>query len=108
MMIIYNNWIPVKGYSAINIFGIVFARKEYNPLKLETITHERIHTAQMLETLFIPFYLIYGIHFIIQLFRYRDWIYAYMRVCFEQEAYNFQDIKTYIKNRQSYYWIHCL
>lgn len=27
--IIYNKLIPFKGYVAINLFGIIFARKEY-------------------------------------------------------------------------------
>ena len=27
--IIYNKFIPFKGYVAINLFGIIFARKEY-------------------------------------------------------------------------------
>lgn len=29
MNVIYNSIIPFKGYIAINIFGILFARKEY-------------------------------------------------------------------------------
>jgi len=105
-MIIYNKWIPVKGYSAINIFGIIFARKECNSLKLETITHERIHTAQMLETLFIPFYLIYGIHFLILLIKKRNWNEAYRNICFEKEAYNYQWYDWYISDRRKHYnWI---
>lgn len=28
MKVIYNNLIPFKGYKAINIFGLVFVRKE--------------------------------------------------------------------------------
>ena len=27
MKVVYNNLIPFKGYKAINLFGIVFARK---------------------------------------------------------------------------------
>lgn len=32
MKIIYNDIIPFKGYKAINLFGIVFARKSGRPL----------------------------------------------------------------------------
>lgn len=47
MKVIYNKFIPFKGFLAINILGVVFARKEYKPLKWQTLNHEAIHTAQM-------------------------------------------------------------
>ena len=50
MKIIYNKLIPFKGFIAINLFGIIFARKEYkNCLYRSVINHENIHTAQMKE-----------------------------------------------------------
>lgn len=27
--VIYNKYLPIKGYVAINLFGLVFARKEF-------------------------------------------------------------------------------
>ena len=44
MKIIYNKIIPFRGFIAINLFGILFAREELNAV---TINHEKIHTAQM-------------------------------------------------------------
>lgn len=44
-MIIYNNIIPFKGFDAINLFGVIFARKEYGELSDKVINHEKIHTA---------------------------------------------------------------
>lgn len=32
MKVIYNNIIPFRGFTAINLFGFIFARKEYKPL----------------------------------------------------------------------------
>lgn len=65
MKIVRNRWIPFKGFSAINLFGVIFVRKdlpeEYltNTRWLETIVrHERIHTRQMVELLVILFYLL--------------------------------------------------
>lgn len=43
-MVLYNSIIPFKGYKAINLFGIIFARKEYT-LDDVDINHELIHTA---------------------------------------------------------------
>jgi len=44
MVIIYNNVIPVKGFSAMNLFGLIFARKAFKPLPKLVINHESIHT----------------------------------------------------------------
>lgn len=59
MKIIYNDIIPFKGYKAINLFGIVFARKSARPLSDKNKNHEAIHTAQMRELLYVPFYIVY-------------------------------------------------
>ena len=55
MKVIYNSLIPFKGFIAINLFGIVFARKEYKELSRRTLNHEAIHTAQMKEMLYVSF-----------------------------------------------------
>lgn len=57
MKIIYNKLIPFKGFAAINLFGVLFARKECKPLSERTINHEAIHTAQMRELLYVGFIL---------------------------------------------------
>ena len=48
MKIVYNNFIPFKGFSAINLFGVLFARKGVKISK-KIINPELIHTAQMKE-----------------------------------------------------------
>lgn len=49
MKVIYNKLLPVQGFTAINLFGLVFARKEERPLDAVLIRHELIHTLQMVE-----------------------------------------------------------
>lgn len=48
MRIIYNKIIPFKGFSAINLFGVIFAR-EGQTITPSTINHEKIRTEQMRE-----------------------------------------------------------
>jgi len=72
MIIIYSNRLPVKGFRAINLFGIVFARKEYAELDKRVQNHESIHTRQMLEMVVIGFYLWYVLEWIIKWIRYKD------------------------------------
>ncbi|WP_353124130.1 hypothetical protein [Dysgonomonas capnocytophagoides] len=102
MKVIYNKYIPIKGYVAINLFGIIFARKEFNPLSRITENHERIHTAQMRELLFIFFYLWYGIEWVIRLIQYRETKKAYLNISFEREAYKNQNNLGYLKVRKKY------
>lgn len=58
MKLIYNNIIPFKGFKAINLFGLCFVRKGMK-MSDKDINHEKIHTAQMKELLYLPFYLLY-------------------------------------------------
>lgn len=97
MKIIYNKILPVKGYAAINLFGIVFARKEFKPLGEITINHEKIHTAQMRELLYIGFYVCYLAEWFVRLFMKGN---AYRNISFEREAYNNDVNLSYLKRRK--------
>lgn len=100
MKVIYNNIIPFPGYKAINLFGILFARKGSN-IDNVTINHESIHTEQMKEMLYIFFYIWYIIEWIIRLFKKGN---AYRNISFEQEAYDNENNLDYLKTRKHYGW----
>ena len=106
-MIVYNKFIPFKGFQAINLFGFIFTRKKV--LKPNTINHENIHTAQMKETLYIFFYLLYCIEYLIRFITYlikkQDLYDAYKNISFEQEAYQNEYRLTYLENRKHFSWI---
>lgn len=103
MKVIYNKWIPVKGFRAMNLFGVIFARKEFKELSQRTLNHEAIHTAQMKELLYIGFYFWYVIEWFIRLFVYGRKE-AYRNISFEQEAYGHQHDYDYVKKRKYYAW----
>lgn len=98
MKIIINNIIPFKGFKCINLFGILFCRKQLDKID---INHEAIHTKQMQEMLYIPFYIWYIIEYLIKLFIGN----AYRNLSFEREAYNNQYNLNYLNNRKHYSWI---
>lgn len=100
MKIIYNRFIPFKGFSAINLFGFVFARKEYAPLSARTINHEAIHTAQIKELLYIFFYILYVLEWLFRLVQYRSRRKAYRNISFEREAYENEHNTDYVKERR--------
>lgn len=101
MKIIRNNIIPFKGYAAINLFGILFVRKDANITK-EMLNHEEIHTAQMKEMLYVPFYLWYMVEWIVRLFKKGN---AYRNISFEREAYANEDNLDYLDTRECFKWI---
>ena len=104
MKVIYNRLLPVRGFTAINLFGIVFARRECRPLSETTLRHEAIHTRQMRETGYVGFYLIYVAEWLYQLWRLRDAQLAYFAIRFEREAYAHQEEPAYPVYRRRFAW----
>lgn len=101
--IIYNSLIPFKGFAAINLCGVVLARKECRPLSLRTINHEAIHTAQMRELLYVGFYFLYLLEWLCRLPKqWRTGQSAYRNISFEQEAYRKQYCYTYLTYRKQW------
>lgn len=91
---------PIKGgYYAINIFGIIFSTQKLDAVDMN---HERIHTAQMRELLYIGFYLWYVVEWFILFIKYHNGVTAYFHIRFEQEAYKHQSDLTYLKHRKHY------
>ena len=100
MKIVYNKHFPPKGFGAINLFGLIVARKGYGKLSDAEKNHEKIHTKQMLELLIVFFYIAYIVEWIIRLIQYRDRKKAYYNISFEREAYaNMYDPNYYRKRK---------
>lgn len=85
----------------LNLFGTLWTRDK-SWIDCNVINHERIHTAQQRELLFIPFYIIYVAEWLIRLLQYRSWHKAYMNISFEREAYTHGHDLTYLPRRKHY------
>ncbi len=104
MKIIRTNILPLKKYDAMNFFGLLFVHYGVS-LTDELINHERIHTQQMVEMGFIPFYFWYITEWLIRLpIKGR----AYTNISFEREAYAYMNDLTYLKHRKHYAWMNFL
>lgn len=102
MLVIRNKVIPFPGYKAINLFGILFVRGNAR-IDEVTINHERIHTEQMKELLYIFFYLWYGVEWVVRLVQYRQGSYmAYRNISFEREAYQNEGYQSYLDHRNMF------
>ena len=105
MKVILNNFIPFKGFGAINLFGVMFARKgvyKDDKIPAKTFRHEKIHTAQMKELGYIFFYIWYFIEWLLLLPYFGKK--AYYNISFEREAYDNQNNIKYLKTRKHYNW----
>lgn len=100
MKVIYSKLLPVKGFRAINLFGIVFARSDEPPLTPRIINHELIHTRQMLELLVFGFYFWYVTEWLVRWIIYKDRRKAYLNICFEREAFANDHKLNYLKHRK--------
>lgn len=69
MKVIYNKWIPFKGFKCINLFGVLFVRRGCF-MNEKDFNHEAIHTAQMKEMLYVGFYVWYFVEWLIEIFHY--------------------------------------
>lgn len=116
-----NKIIPIKGFLAINFFGIIYKRMEYcsRTLSNRVINHEGIHSSQSED--FIPnsnnndfkrilgyliFYILYIIEWLLKAIcsiLYPK-IRAYRSISFEQEAYNNEGNLNYQENRKRWAW----
>jgi hypothetical protein len=103
MKIVYNDIIPFGSYLAINVFGVVFVKRKYkNHFTRFTRNHEYVHTLQMRELLFVPFYLWYVVEWIAKLLWYADSKKAYKSISFEREANANERDDDYPSKRKHY------
>ena len=98
-IIIKSRIIP-KGY-CVNLFGTFWAR-DTSWIDEKVMNHERIHTAQQKEMLFIIFYIVYLLEWCLRFLQYRDGMRAYVNISFEKEAYWHGDDLTYLARRRHF------
>ena len=124
MKVIYNKFIPFKGFYAITIIKWIFVREEYKYLDglsiyNKMINHESIHEQQILD--FTPetfpswlrytigsicFYLLYGLEWLFKLIPclIKDKS-AYRSLCAEKEAFKNEVDPNYINKREKLAWL---
>lgn len=89
-----------KGYVGITLFPFVFIKYEHLKFNKVFINHERIHLRQQLEFLIFPFFIWYGLEFLIRYMHHGNWHAAYQNISFEREAYQHEGDLEYLKRRR--------
>jgi hypothetical protein len=99
MIIIVSKYLIPNGYKGLAVFPFVVLKSPQNKSDSVLINHEKIHLRQQLELLILPFFLWYGLEFLIRLLILRNWQLAYKFISFEQEAYAKEKDLHYLKQR---------
>jgi len=86
---------------AITLFPFIISKEKMDD---RTLNHETIHIHQQKELLVIPFYLLYGLYYLIGIIKYKNKQQAYYMIPFEQEAYDNDHNLDYLETRKWYAW----
>jgi hypothetical protein len=97
--------IPSLPASGMALFPFILLKHPQLKKDIIIINHEKIHLRQQLELLILPFYILYLVHYIINLIRYKNHHKAYMNIIFEKEAYKKDADLKYLDNRKFWNWV---
>ena len=99
MILIVFKYFTPRGFRGITFFPFVILTNRNDAMDTVCINHERIHLRQQLELLILPFYVWYGIEFLIRLLILRNKNKAYKSISFEREAYENEKDLNYLTSR---------
>ena len=91
-----------EDFLAICLFGFIFSVR---PLDKTELNHELIHAAQQRELLYLPFFIWYGLEWLVLFIKYRNGMKAYQHIRFEKEAYQHQGDLSYLKRRKLFQYL---
>jgi hypothetical protein len=96
-MVLVTRLVP---YSAMALYPFILVKSAAMKEDKELIHHEKIHHRQQLELLLVGFYLLYGMHYLFNLLKYKHHFTAYKRIIFEREAFAMDKDLDYLKRRK--------
>ena len=99
MFVIVSRYLIPKGFRGITLFPFIVVSEMDLKQNEVMINHEKIHIRQQIELLILPFFIWYGMEFLIRWFMYKDKNAAYRNISFEREAYANEKDLNYLKKR---------
>lgn len=92
-----------KNILAIAIYPFVLMNKQYKSKHYKRLlNHEKIHHAQQLELLILPFYIIYLLEWMYKSLLYKSFEKGYYNISFERECYANEKKLQYLTKRKLY------
>jgi sterol desaturase/sphingolipid hydroxylase (fatty acid hydroxylase superfamily) len=110
--IFYNSRVVPKGFLGITLFHIFISKPKEYIVKIygvekarELVNHEMTHAAQQRKLLIIPFFILYGLFYLIHFLVRWKWYDAYKAIPFEREADKNEKIDYYYKSVTTFSWL---
>ncbi len=97
---------PALPATGMTIFPFILVKEAHVKKDKVIINHEKIHLRQQLELLIIPFYLLYLLFYLVNIFRFKSHHDAYANIVFEREAYQKERDLDYLSKRKFWSWIY--
>ena len=97
--------VPFLRVSGMAIYPFILVDNEAARYDQVLINHEKIHLRQQAELMVVPFYILYLLNYLVNIFIYRRHSKAYRNICFEREAYEYEKDQAYLQSRKWYQWI---
>lgn len=88
--------------AAMAIYPFILIKRKEHKNDRALVNHEKIHLQQQIELLIVPFYLIYLLHYLVNLLRFKSHHQAYLNIIFEKEAYANEGNLHYNKIRKTF------
>lgn len=99
MKIIAAKYLIPKGFAGITLYPFIIVNDKKAMQNTTLLNHEKIHLRQQAEMLVLPFYIWYGIEYLIRLLQYRNRQTAYRNISFEREAYKHEQDTEFLRHR---------
>lgn len=96
-MLVVSRFIP---YPAMAMYPLIMVRNSRHLSDQVLLNHERIHHRQQVELFILPFYILYGFNYLVNLVRYKNHDQAYRKIIFELEAYSNEEDRLYLTKRK--------
>lgn len=95
---------PRLSANAMAIYPFIILQNKHQKTNKTLVNHERIHLRQQMELLILPFYLLYGLNYLLNLVRFKNHYLAYFNIRFEREAYANERELDYLSHRKFFSW----
>lgn len=100
MRILVSKILFAKNYHGIALWPFIILKYKHLKNNAVLLNHEKIHLAQQIELLIIPFYIWYVIEYVVKWWIYKNRYKAYFNLSFEREAYTNENNLNYLKQRK--------
>ncbi len=108
MFLIVSKYLLPKGFNGLTVFPFVILRARHHADDAVILLHEKIHIRQQLELLVVPFFVWYGLEFLIRWARCGNRMQAYYNIGFEREAYANEKDPDYLRSRSFWSFVNYL